>query len=285
MSHAEDQAWRGSPESPRLAWLIPSWKASAEVPQGPVVLEVGRLVQQPGRRPARPAVGLEVVLVVEEALEERLVPALVAQSARRSAARPRRTPGDTTRGTPGRPSSRRCSSPPSGWASSRARAGRSTRPAPPCAGGRRRPSRRAAGRTGGPSASSRAVLPSQPGAQPSCDPAVLVVGQPVEDRPVPVGQPVIVALVLRQAVAVHLGQEAEVVGQCEVPDRQADRQAKAIGARGSSVSVPWHVPAGASCGRRARRAGSGLGPGRGCSGTAPSGTIGSGKGPRVGTRW
>ena len=40
----------------------------------------------------------------------------------------------------------------------------------------------------------------------------------------PVGQPVIIALVLGQAVAVHLGQEAEMIGQREVPDLERHRQ-------------------------------------------------------------
>jgi len=42
------------------------------------------------------------------------------------------------------------------------------------------------------------------------------------------GQSVIGPLVLGQAVAVHLGQEAEVIREREIPDRQSDRQAKAL---------------------------------------------------------
>src|SRR4051794_39468476 len=51
----------------------------AEVAEGPEVLEVRRLVEQPGRRPARPAVPLEIVLAVEEALEERAAPVLAVE--------------------------------------------------------------------------------------------------------------------------------------------------------------------------------------------------------------
>ena len=71
----------------------------------------------------------------------------------------------------------------------------------------------------------------------------------------PVGQPVVVALVLRQAVAVHLGQEAEVVGQGEVPDLQRDRQLQSscseprLRACSKSASrSPRYSPAARPCG-------------------------------------
>src|SRR5208283_947618 len=53
----------------------PLVKGPRKVAQGPVVLEVGRLVQEPGRRPPQPAVCLEVVLAVQESVEERVGPA------------------------------------------------------------------------------------------------------------------------------------------------------------------------------------------------------------------
>ena len=58
--------------------------------------------------------------------------------------------------------------------------------------------------------------------------AILVVGHPVQNRPVAMGQAVIGPLVLGQAIAVHLGQKAEVIRQREIPDRQSDRQLKAL---------------------------------------------------------
>src|SRR5262245_13560839 len=60
---AEDE--RAAARSLRHAFV----KRRAEVAQGPEVLEVRRLVEQPGRRPARPSALLEVVLPVQEALE------------------------------------------------------------------------------------------------------------------------------------------------------------------------------------------------------------------------
>ena len=146
-------------------------KRQGEVPQGPEILEARRLVEQPDRRPARPAVLLVIDLVVQEAVKERVGPALGRESARPSAARPTRTLAGTTPERPGRPSSRPCSFPPSGWASSRARGDRSTRPEPPCAAGSRTPSRPAAARTGGPRRSSRAAVPCHPSAgrsRPGC---------------------------------------------------------------------------------------------------------------------
>src|SRR5437764_481353 len=52
----------------------PLVEGGAEVSQGPVILEVGRLVQEPGGRPARPAAFLETILAVEEELKERVFP-------------------------------------------------------------------------------------------------------------------------------------------------------------------------------------------------------------------
>jgi len=40
------------------------------------------------------------------------------------------------------------------------------------------------------------------------------------------GQPVIITLVLRQAVEVHLGQEAKLIGQTKVPKAERHRQTK-----------------------------------------------------------
>ena len=92
---------------------------------------------------------------------------------------------------------------------------------------------------------------------------VLGVGHAVQDRPVPMGQAVVVPLVLGQAVAVHLGQEAEVVGQGEVPDRQAHRQPQALGPTLQGQACPGASRPGRRGGRRARRAGSGSGCSRG----------------------
>src|SRR6185437_951436 len=64
----------------RAARLVdPLVKRAAEVVQGPEVLEIRRLVEQPGARRARPAALLEVGLAVEVALEQRAVPALLAE--------------------------------------------------------------------------------------------------------------------------------------------------------------------------------------------------------------
>ena len=57
------------------AWRTPIVEGGPEVAEGPEVLEAGGLIQQPGRRRARPSPGLVLVLVVEEELEERIVPA------------------------------------------------------------------------------------------------------------------------------------------------------------------------------------------------------------------
>ena len=55
----------------------------------------------------------------------------------------------------------------------------------------------------------------------------------------PVGQAVIVALVFGQAVAVHLRQEAEMIGQGEVPDSQRHGQPQRVGivTRGTSTAT------------------------------------------------
>src|SRR5271157_5670936 len=116
------------------------------------------------------------------------------------------------------------------------------------------------------------------------------------------GQSVIGPLVLGQAVAVHLGQKAEVIREREIPDRQSDRQAKALppGVERQGAAVR---PTGTSCGTYsstcrfwfrapAVESADSISLDRppaslGSSGAlVPSGTMGSGRRPAgVGTRW
>jgi hypothetical protein len=46
-----------------------------EITQGPEILEMRRLIEQPGRRTAGPSLALEVILTVQEELEKRARPA------------------------------------------------------------------------------------------------------------------------------------------------------------------------------------------------------------------
>ena len=194
--------------------------------------------------------------------------------------RPPRSSGDSWPGRRGRPSSRRCSCLPSASASSRAAADRSTPSARPCAADRRRRSRRSRGRSACPRRSSRALAVPAGGAA-VVDVAAVVIRHPVEDGAVPVGQAIVVALVGRQAVAVHLRQEAQIIRQGEVPDVAATRPASASARRPSASACP--------CGRRPRRRAGRRSRRGGCRTSAagdrlrpsgrPSGTIGSGSGP------
>ena len=59
--------------------IDPLVKRLAEPTQGPVILKIGRLVEQPRRRAALPALLFEVVLVVQKALKQRVVPAALVE--------------------------------------------------------------------------------------------------------------------------------------------------------------------------------------------------------------
>ena len=203
-------------------------KGLGEVPQGPVILEVGRLVQKPRRRPARPAAGLEVVFVVEEALEERFGPALGLK-----------VRGDLAGGRDERLAIRvgkRPIGPVIAVVIALHRAGPVfmqrqietldrhvlAGQVGKCRSIQERPEPAVPGR---PVEAQPPIIPARSAAV--LDLAALTVRNAVQDRPMPVGQAVIVAFVFRQAVTVHLGQEAEVIGQREIPDLQA-RPANAV---------------------------------------------------------
>src|SRR5262249_10940828 len=77
------------------------------------------------------------------------------------------------------------------------------------------------------------------------DGAVLRVRHAIEDRPVPVRQAIVVALVGRQVVAVHLGEEAQVGREREVPGLEHALDAAGRRAVAEREPAPVEASAGA----------------------------------------
>ena len=95
-----------------------------------------------------------------------------------------------------------------------------------------------------------------------------------------VGQPVVVAFVLRQAVAVHLGQEAEMIGQSEVPDpRATGRRSDSRPPDAQGQESPMHAGGQGVRDINLDVQALALVASVGATAGKPSGTMGSGKGP------
>ena len=216
-SKAELRPGFGSPQRFSDAFV----EGLPEPAKRPVVLEVGRLVQQPRRRSTRPPFVLVRVLVVQVALEDCLVPAVGLEMLGHLA-------GNFDERFP-IPGVERLIGPVAAVVVPFNHAGpvlverqvealqrdARTRQIGECGAVEIGPITLV---PGGP-----IELPAVPhGGAALVDLPPLRIREPVQHRAVLVGQPVVVAFVLGQPIAIHLGQETEDIGEREVPDPNGD---------------------------------------------------------------
>ena len=194
-----------------------SMERLSEITQGPVILKVGRFVQEPQRRTARPAIDLEVRLAIQEAMEQRVAPAALAamlgELSRRlderfSVTRMKRLIGPVAAVVIGldraRPVFVQRQIEAFDWNCLTRQVGE----------------RRTVEVGAEPFVPH---LPIQPFAIPAWraargDPAVLIVRHAIQDSAVPMSQTIIITLIRGQPVAIHLGEEAQVIWKREIPD-------------------------------------------------------------------